>query len=51
MTTYLTWHMASALEEKAVYCPEYWLTCKNAGIGLFQESCPEFLLRIVFSLY
>lgn len=50
MTTYLTLHMAPVLAEKAVYFPEDWVTCKNAGIGLCQDSCPEFLLKIAFFL-
>lgn len=50
MTTHLPLHMPPASAEKAVYCPEEWVTCKNAGIGLCQGSCPEFLLEIVFSL-
>lgn len=50
MITHLTLHMAPALAEKAVCCPEDWVTCKNAGVGLCQDSCPEFLLKIVFSL-
>lgn len=50
MTTHLILQMASALEEKAVYCPEYLITCDNAGMGLCQDNCPEFLFKIVFSL-